>query len=88
MVMVLSVRISLKMSCISDIPLKLDQPLNITVRECYLPRAEFERINIQRQENGEAELPTTQCSSRNPSPVDTKVERRASFGDFPYQEAN
>ena len=27
---------------ISDIPLKLDQPLNITVRgECYLPRAEF-----------------------------------------------
>ena len=42
---------------ISDIPLKLDQPLNITVRgECYLPRAEFERINIQRQENGEAEF--------------------------------
>ena len=28
---------------ISDIPLKLDQPLNITVRgECYLPRAEFD----------------------------------------------
>lgn len=42
---------------ISDIPLKLDQPLNITVRgECYLPRAEFERINTQRQENGEAEF--------------------------------
>ena len=43
---------------ISDIPLKLDQPLNITVRgECYLPRAEFERINTQRQENGEPNLP-------------------------------
>ena len=43
---------------ISDIPLKLDQPLNITVRgECYLPRAEFERINIQRQEMVRPNLP-------------------------------
>lgn len=41
--MVLLVKISLKMLSESpDIPLKLDQPLNITVGDCYLPRAEFQ----------------------------------------------
>jgi len=75
---------------ISDIPLKLDQPLNITVRgECYLPRAEFERINIQRQENGEAEFANPRNAAAGTlRQLDTKVVAERRLATFLYQEAS
>ena len=74
---------------ISDIPLKLDQPLNITVRgECYLPRAEFERINTQRQENGEAEFANPRNAAAGTlRQLDTKVVAERRLATFFYQEA-
>ena len=42
---------------VKDIPLVLDEPLDITVRgECYLPKASFDKINQERQANGEPEF--------------------------------
>ena len=75
---------------ISDIPLKLDQPLNITVRgECYLPRAEFERINTQRQENGEAEFANPRNAAAGTlRQLDTKVVAKRRLATFLYQEAS
>ena len=75
---------------ISDIPLKLDQPLNITVRgECYLPRAEFERINTQRQENGEAEFANPRNAAAGTlRQLDTKVVAERRLATFLYQEAS
>ena len=35
---------------VKDIPLTLPEPLDITVRgECYMPKASFERVNLERQ---------------------------------------
>ncbi len=40
---------------IGSIPLKLAEPLSLTVRgEVYMPRSSFERINSEREKNGEA----------------------------------
>ena len=71
---------------ISDIPLKLDQPLNITVRgECYLPRAEFERINIQRQENGEAEFANPRnAAAGSLRQLDSKITAKRRLSAFIY----
>lgn len=39
---------------IGSIPLKLAEPLSLTVRgEVYMPRSSFERINAEREKNGE-----------------------------------
>ena len=43
------------MKTIRSLPLKLDEPLNFTVRgEVYMPRAVFEEINAQRESEGKA----------------------------------
>ena len=74
---------------IKDVPLQLDQPLTITVRgECYLPRAEFERINSQRQENGEAEFANPRNAAAGTlRQLDTRVVAERRLATFLYQEA-
>lgn len=47
--------ITQNLKTIPDIPLKLEQPLNIEVRgECYMPKESFVSLNKRREEEGEA----------------------------------
>lgn len=75
---------------IHDIPLVLNQPLNITVRgECYLPRKEFDRINTERQENGETEFANPRNAAAGTlRQLDTRVVAQRKLATFLYQEAS
>ncbi|MGT2785001.1 NAD-dependent DNA ligase LigA [Streptococcus merionis] len=75
---------------VADIPLRLPEPISITVRgECYMPRASFEKINQQRQEAGEA----TFANPRNAAAgtlrqFDTNIVAQRGLATFLYQEAS
>ena len=88
--MVLSVKISLKMSSVSLTFLSSwTNRLILPFVECYLPRAEFERINIQRQENGEAEFANPRNAAAGTlRQLDTKVVAERRLATFLYQEAS
>lgn len=75
---------------VHDIPLHLDQSLDITVRgECYLPKESFEAINIEKRANGEQEF----ANSRNAAAgtlrqLNTGIVAKRKLATFLYQEAS
>lgn len=75
---------------VQDIPLTLKDNLSITVRgECYLPRQEFERINQERQEAGQAEFANPRNAAAGTlRQLDTAVVAQRKLATFLYQEAS
>lgn len=75
---------------VSDIPLTLPVPVDITVRgECYMPKASFERVNTLRQEAGEAEFANPRNAAAGTlRQLDTGVVAKRGLASFLYQEAS
>lgn len=75
---------------IKDIPLTLEQPIDITVRgEAYLPRASFSVINKERQENGETEFANPRNAAAGTlRQLDTRIVSKRQLATFLYQEAS
>lgn len=75
---------------IKDIPLVLDEPLDITVRgECYLPKASFDKINQERQANGEPEFANPRNAAAGTlRQLDTAVVAERNLATFLYQEVS
>lgn len=75
---------------VKDIPLTLPEPLDITVRgECYMPKASFERVNLERQEKGEAEFANPRNAAAGTlRQLDTGVVAQRGLSTFLYQEAS
>ena len=75
---------------VKDIPLRLPEPLDITVRgECYMPKASFERVNQERQEKGEAEFANPRNAAAGTlRQLDTGVVAQRGLSTFLYQEAS
>ena len=77
---------------IYSIPLKLTEPLSLTVRgEVYMPRAVFERINQKREEKGQALLANPRnAAAGSLRQLDPKVaaERKLDIFVFNLQEGN
>ena len=75
---------------IKDVPLVLKDPINIVVRgEAYLPRKNFQKLNLAREEEG---LPAF-ANPRNAAAgtlrqLDTKVVAKRGLATFLYQEAS
>ena len=75
---------------IKDVPLVLSEPIDIVVRgEAYLPRRNFEKLNLEREEEG---LPSF-ANPRNAAAgtlrqLDTKVVAKRGLATFLYQEAS
>ncbi|MFC3927078.1 NAD-dependent DNA ligase LigA [Streptococcus caprae] len=75
---------------IKDIPLTLPAGQTLTVRgEAYLPRASFDRINLERLENGEAEFANPRNAAAGTlRQLDTAVVAKRGLATFLYQEAS
>lgn len=75
---------------VKDIPLVLDEPLDITVRgECYLPKASFDKINQERQANGEPEFANPRNAAAGTlRQLDTAVVAKRNLATFLYQEVS
>ena len=75
---------------VKDIPLRLPEPVSITVRgECYMPRASFDAVNQLRQENGEAEFANPRNAAAGTlRQLDTAVVAKRNLATFLYQEAS
>lgn len=75
---------------VKDIPLILPEPLDITVRgECYMPKVSFERVNLERQEKGEAEFANPRNAAAGTlRQLDTGVVSQRGLASFLYQEAS
>ena len=75
---------------VKDIPLTLPEPLDITVRgECYMPKASFERVNLERQEKGETEFANPRNAAAGTlRQLDTGVVAKRGLSTFLYQEAS
>ena len=75
---------------VKDIPLVLQEPVNITVRgECYMPRASFDRVNQIRQENGEPEFANPRNAAAGTlRQLDTKIVAKRNLATFLYQEVS
>ena len=75
---------------VKDIPLSLSEKLDITVRgECYMPRASFDQVNQERQENGEAEFANPRNAAAGTlRQLDTTVVAKRNLATFLYQEAS
>ena len=75
---------------VKDIPLVLPEPVNITVRrECYMPRASFDRVNQIRQENGEPEFANPRNAAAGTlRQLDTKIVAKRNLATFLYQEVS
>ena len=75
---------------VKDIPLTLQEELDITVRgECYMPRASFDRVNQARQENGEPEFANPRNAAAGTlRQLDTAVVAKRNLATFLYQEAS
>lgn len=75
---------------VKDIPLVLQDPVNITVRgECYMPRASFDRVNQIRQENGEPEFANPRNAAAGTlRQLDTKIVAKRNLATFLYQEVS
>lgn len=75
---------------VKDIPLTLQEELNITVRgECYMPRASFDQVNQARQENGEPEFANPRNAAAGTlRQLDTAVVAKRNLATFLYQEAS
>ncbi len=75
---------------VKDIPLTLPEELDITVRgECYMPRASFDQVNQERQENGEPEFANPRNAAAGTlRQLDTAVVAKRNLATFLYQEAS
>ena len=75
---------------VKDIPLTLQEELDITVRgECYMPRASFDLVNQARQENGEPEFANPRNAAAGTlRQLDTAVVAKRNLATFLYQEAS
>lgn len=75
---------------VKDIPLQLEQAIDITVRgEAYLPRASFASINLERQENGETEFANPRNAAAGTlRQLDTSIVSKRNLATFLYQEAS
>lgn len=75
---------------VKDIPLTLQEALDITVRgECYMPRASFDEVNQSRQENGEPEFANPRNAAAGTlRQLDTAVVAKRNLATFLYQEAS
>ena len=75
---------------VKDIPLTLPEPLDVTVRgECYMPKASFERVNLERQEKGEPEFANPRNAAAGTlRQLDTGVVAQRGLSTFLYQEAS
>ncbi|KXT79188.1 NAD-dependent DNA ligase LigA [Streptococcus sp. DD13] len=75
---------------VSDIPLMLSEPLDLTVRgECYMPKASFERVNRMRQELGEPEFANPRNAAAGTlRQLDTGVVAKRGLATFLYQVAS
>ncbi|MEQ9810003.1 NAD-dependent DNA ligase LigA [Streptococcus jiangjianxini] len=75
---------------VKDIPLRLEKPIDITVRgEAYLPRASFAAINLDRQENGETEFANPRNAAAGTlRQLDTSIVSKRNLATFLYQEAS
>ena len=75
---------------VKDIPFTLPEPLDITVRgECYMPKASFERVNLERQEKGEPEFANPRNAAAGTlRQLDTGVVAQRGLSTFLYQEAS
>lgn len=75
---------------VKDIPLTLQEELDITVRgECYMPRASFDQVNQDRQENGEPEFANPRNAAAGTlRQLDTAVVAKRNLATFLYQEAS
>ncbi|HGC9161522.1 TPA: NAD-dependent DNA ligase LigA [Streptococcus agalactiae] len=75
---------------VHDIPLHLDQSLDITVRgECYLPKESFEAINIEKRANGEQEFANPRNAAAGTlRQLNTGIVAKRKLATFFYQEAS
>ncbi|WP_154704933.1 NAD-dependent DNA ligase LigA [Streptococcus agalactiae] len=75
---------------VHDIPLHLDQSLDITVRgECYLPKDSFEAINIEKRANGEQEFANPRNAAAGTlRQLNTGIVAKRKLATFLYQEAS
>ncbi|HEN9085600.1 TPA: NAD-dependent DNA ligase LigA [Streptococcus agalactiae] len=75
---------------VHDIPLHLDQSLDITVRgECYLPKESFEAINIEKRTNGEQEFANPRNAAAGTlRQLNTGIVAKRKLATFLYQEAS
>lgn len=75
---------------VHDIPLHLDQSLDITVRgECYLPKESFEVINIEKRANGEQEFANPRNAAAGTlRQLNTGIVAKRKLATFLYQEAS
>lgn len=78
------------LKCVHDIPLHLDQSLDITVRgECYLPKESFEAINIEKRANGEQEFANPRNAAAGTlRQLNTGIVAKRKLATFLYQEAS
>lgn len=75
---------------VKDIPLSLEEPLNITVRgECYMPKAAFNQLNQEREAAGEAQFANPRnAAAGSLRQLDTTVVASRNLATFLYQEAS
>lgn len=73
---------------IKDIPHKLAQQLNITVRgEAYLPKASFDKINEERRDSGQTEFANPRNAAAGTlRQLNTVVVAKRNLATFLYQE--
>lgn len=75
---------------LKDIPQELNEAIDITVRgEAYMSRASFQKINQERQENGEVEFANPRNAAAGTlRQLDTSIVAKRDLGSFLYQEAS
>ncbi|URZ88158.1 NAD-dependent DNA ligase LigA [Floricoccus penangensis] len=75
---------------IKDVPLVLPQEIDITVRgEAYMPRKSFDKLNIERELDGEAPFANPRNAAAGTlRQLDTKVVAKRNLATFLYQEAS
>ncbi|MCL2858557.1 MAG: NAD-dependent DNA ligase LigA [Streptococcaceae bacterium] len=75
---------------IKDVPLKLSDPIDITVRgEAYLPRANFSKLNQERELEGLSSFANPRNAAAGTlRQLDTKVVAERGLATFLYQEAS
>lgn len=82
--------VTLNLRTIQSIPLRLNQPLSLTVRgEVYMPRAVFEAINAKREAEGKALMANPRnAAAGSLRQLDSKItaERKLDIFVFNFQE--
>ena len=84
--------VTLNLKTVKSIPLRLSEPLNLTVRgEVYMPRAVFEKINESRAEEGKALMANPRnAAAGSLRQLDSKItaERKLDIFVFNFQEGS